>query len=343
MSRVVGLGVLGVALMALALTWHTAHGQGPLVFAIQPARGSLDDATRGAYFTYSLTPGAAIDDAVAITNSSDTAIRLKFYAADAITAINGGTSFAGAAERPTDVGSWLSAGITEVQLPPHQQLTVPFSMRVPAGATPGDHIAGWVVEAGPSGAAIQGLGANVTERAGVAVVVSVPGPTQEKLALGSMCLNQETGSDYFEVPVENQGNVITRGSGAFRLATEDGSEVFTRPVELGAILPQDRTSLRIDSPRDPGAGSYVAELTLSQINGQETRTVSNIKVGKEKANGCLASAVAAEEKPGGGIPYFPSPPGGSTPWLILILLIALLFALMALREFVIRRRLKADR
>ncbi len=81
------------------------------------------------------------------------------------------------------------------------------------------------------------VSASVTERAGVAILVHVPGATTEKLAIGTACFNQETGSRYFEVPVKNQGDILTAATGTFELETEAGEHVFDRPVELGTVIP----------------------------------------------------------------------------------------------------------
>lgn len=182
------------------------------------------------------------------------------------------------------------------------------------------------------------MGAAVIERVGVAVVVRVPGPTQEQLTLGGLCLNQETGSNYFEVSVANDGNVLTRGAGNLTLTTKDGDVVFDRPVELGTVLSGDDTLLRIDAPLDPGPGSYVAELSLRQPNGTEIQAISDIDIGSEKINGCLAGApdVTPPEPEG----WLSSLPGGDLPWLIIVLvaLVVLLVAVLGAREIVWRRR-----
>jgi hypothetical protein len=124
------------------------------------------------------------------------------------------------------------------------------------------------------------------------------------------------------------------------LSTEGGEEVFNRPAELGNVIPLDGTLLRLDAPFDPGAGKYVAELTLTQPDGRTVEARSDIKIGENKVNGC--SFVGAEEQaPEQGVPYLGSLPGGGTPWLLMILLAVLMTILMGVREYAIRRRMKA--
>ncbi len=318
---------------------RAAHGQSPLVFSIQPAQGSVGTAARGSYFTYTLGPGSGTDDQVVVTNSGSEPAELTLYASDGITSINGSTAFAANGETRSNVRSWLTAGLSGMSVPAGQSLAVPFHVQVPVDAAPGDHVAGWVVEAPPR-SAVGGVGASVVERAGVAVVVRVPGPAEERLTLGTICLNQETGSNYFETPVSNEGNVLTKADGALTLETKDGQEVFNRPAEIGNVVPNDSTLLRLDAPFDPGRGEYVATISMRQPDGREVQATSEIKIGSDKVNGCTAAVAGAQDEPSAGIPYFGTPPGGSTPWLILFALIALLASLLALREYMIRRSLK---
>ncbi len=329
--------VSAVALLTLAVFVNVAQGQGLANFGIRPANVSDDDPTGGAYFTYSLEPGARVEDQAVVVNDGEEPVALKLYAADGVTAIGGGTAFAAADEERNGVRSWLSTDATEMELAAGERVTVPFTLQVPPDARPGDHMAGWIVE-GPPKTGGSGVAATVIERVGVAVVVRVPGPTQERLSLGGLCLNQETGSNYFEASVENDGNVLTKANGSLSLTTKDGTEVFDRPVELATVLPGDKTLLRLDAPLDPGPGSFVAELTLKQPNGTNIHSISDIKIGDEKVNGC--EVVSPEDRPSTETRGAFSLPGGDISWLIVILvaLVVLLVTVLGAREIVWRRR-----
>jgi len=331
----------GLAVSALPTD---VHGQSFGSFGIRPTHTSEDDPSGGAYFTYNLQAGSVMSDEALVVNNNAGPVSLKLYAADGATAINGGTAFAASEEERNGVRSWLSIDTSSVDLEAGESAPVPFSVQVPSSATPGDHIAGIIVEAPPKAGPGGGIGAAVIERVGVAVVIHIPGPSDEALSLGNICLNQETGSNYFEVPVANDGNVLTRAEGTLSLANDDGSEVFRRDVVLGTVLPSDRTELRMDAPFDPGAGSYVASLTLTRTDGTDVETASAINIRDVKTNGC-ASAVAGEEEP--PQPGDPSGPGSfeesggvGFPWLIAVLgaVTIALAGLLAMRELVWRRR-----
>jgi len=318
------------------------HGQSIGSFGIRPTRTTEDDLSGGAYFNYNLQAGAGISDEALVVNNSAGPVSLSLYAADGATAINGGTAFAGNEEDRNGVRSWLSIETSNVDLPAGESVPVPFSLQVPATATPGDHVAGIIVEAPPKAGPGGGIGAAVIERVGVAVVVHIPGPSDEALTLGNICLNQETGSNYFEVPIANDGNLLTRAEGTLRLEYDDGSEVFQRDIVLGTVLPGDSTELRMDAPFDPGPGAYVANLTLTRSDGTDVETASAVNIDEDKTNGCASAVTGEGQQPGD-----PSRPGSSEegdgfgfPWLIALLgtLAIGLAALLAMRELAWRRR-----
>jgi len=329
----------GFATMALP---REAHGQSMGSFGIRPTTTAVDDPSGGAYFTYDLAPGSTRSDEALVMNNGTGPITLKLYAADGVTAINGGTAFAGAEEDRNGVRSWLSVDTTDVILQPGETLAVPFSVQVPADATAGDYVAGLIVEAPPKAGPTGGMGAAVVERVGVAVAVHVPGPSEESLTLGEICLNQVKGSNYFEVPVTNDGNALTRASGSLQLERPDGIEVFSREVLLGTVLPGDSTHLRMDAPFEPGPGDYVANLTLERSDGTDVSSSSEVRIEDTKVNGCQSAVAGAGSSPGSDDRpdgFFMSD-GGGFPWLIVLLLgILTAAALLSLRELAWRRRL----
>lgn len=270
------------AVVALLTGAGKVWGQGGVTFGIRPAAESA-----GAYFAYTLEPGAKKTDSALVTNSGGAALTLQVYSADAITASGGGTAFGAFGERRTGVGAWVSTPQAQLNLAAGATVAVPVTIAVPLGMAPGEYVAGIVVEAPPrAGAAGGTVNTIVTERAGVAIVVRVPGTAVEKLAVGSFCFNQETGSRYFEIPVRNVGAVVSTANGTFRLETEKGVHVFERVVELGSVIPTLDTVVRVHSPQDPPPGKYVARLSLRQKDGQEVQRDSSITVPEKRANGC---------------------------------------------------------
>src|SRR3989304_506789 len=101
--------VAAAALAALALLPGAASAQSPLVFGIQPSQSSANTPSGSSYFTYTLAPGAGLDDMVVISNNGAEQVILNLYAADGITSINGSTAFAAAGDIRTNTNTWLNA------------------------------------------------------------------------------------------------------------------------------------------------------------------------------------------------------------------------------------------
>jgi len=336
--------IVVILLLGAAGNGNLAEAQGGVQFSIQPDRNAGQE---DAYFTYTAKAGETIDDEALVISTGGEAVTLKLYAADAITAIGGGTAFAGRDEDRTGVRAWVRPSLAEVSLSPGGRQTIPFTVVVPAAAAPGDHVAGLVVEAPPKQGQSGGVQTSVTERVGVAVVVRIAGEAREELALGGICLNQETGSNYFQVPVANNGNILSRPSGEFILQRQRGSEVFRKPIDPATILPRDATFLRIDAPSDPGTGRYTAIVHLNQTDGRVAEESSDIRIRDEKVNGCqatdaipaatavvLGQEVVRDEGDDGGLPVLT---------LSLVGVVVLLAVLLITSEVLRRRRRSAAR
>lgn len=288
-----GVACVGIALAGGATRVRAQNASG-IQFGIQPSGVSSTDAGKGAYFSYTLAPGAEIKDSAIVMNTGPAALALKLYAADGLTAIGGGTAFGAAEEQRFGVLSWLASDNNQLWVAPGGRLVVPFQVRVPSDATPGDHVAGWVVEAPPQPGASGNVQTSVTQRASVAVVVRVPGETTDELVIADLCLNQESGSNYVQVSIANMGNALTKASGELTVSNRGGQEVARVPFDVGTVLPADGTYVRVALPADPGSGDYVAGATLRQADGRETHAESQVKIAGTKANGC---AVISEVSP----------------------------------------------
>ncbi|WP_165350482.1 WxL protein peptidoglycan domain-containing protein [Xylanimonas protaetiae] len=96
------------------------------------------------HFEYAANHGEAITDGFEVHNPGTDPMTLAVYAADAFTTADGHLDLRTDGEDATGVGAWLSTGGTTVTVAPGQSADVPFTLRVPAGATPGDHVGGVV-------------------------------------------------------------------------------------------------------------------------------------------------------------------------------------------------------
>ncbi|KOV70851.1 hypothetical protein ADL00_08490 [Streptomyces sp. AS58] len=193
-------------------------------------------------FTYNLPPGARVTDALAVVNRSERTIKLRVYASDAFTTPSGGIDLLAADKKPSDVGSWITMKSTTVTLKSQKSAVVPFTLTVPADATPGDHSGGVVTSLITE---TEGKTVRLDRRLGSRLHLRVSGPLEPALQVTDMhaeyrgTLNPAgSGSMQVTYTVANTGNVrlkarqLIRTSGLFGLVNQDA-----RLADLPEILP----------------------------------------------------------------------------------------------------------
>ncbi|MEU6242688.1 DUF916 domain-containing protein [Streptomyces sp. NPDC047024] len=119
-----------------------SSGDGEISWGAAPADNGVGKGR--SRFVYALTPGSRVTDALSVVNRGDGTIRLRVYASDAFTTPSGGLDLLAGDKKPRDVGSWITMKSTTLTLKSQESATVPFTLDVPADATPGDHSGGVV-------------------------------------------------------------------------------------------------------------------------------------------------------------------------------------------------------
>ena len=269
MSKKLLIALLGVGLVFLAGP-GIAQADHDLRFGIRPTKAFEDRPETFSYFSYEISPGDVLSDEALVINSGDVAAVIELYAADGITAVNGGTAFAKQDQEPTGVKHWLSLAMTEIVLGPGEEMVVPFTVTVPPDASPGQHVAGLVVAA-PSGGAVpsgeEGSGqfsAIVVQQVGVAVVIDVPGPHAAGLEITGACLKEQDDlGAVFVVAVRNTGNVFVRGEGSLMVMDRDGLELASNPLKMGTVLAGDATVFQVRHPVHLNDGDYLVNAVLN--------------------------------------------------------------------------------
>lgn len=268
-NLLIPLAGLGLALLA----WSgIAQAEGNVSFGIRPTKayeGNPESFGSFGYFVHSLAPGGSLSDEAMVMNSGDVPVTLKLYAADAVTAIEGGTAFANEGEEKNGVASWLALPVSELTLEPGEERVVPFTISVPADASPGQHVAGLVLEAAPSGEApLSGEGevqfaVKVVRRAGVAVLIDVPGPHVAGLEISGAGLRQQDDQGAtFVVAVRNTGNIFVRGEGSLVIKDRQGTELASIPLKMDTVLPGDATTFQVTHPVRLADGDYLLSAVL---------------------------------------------------------------------------------
>ncbi|GAA4468246.1 WxL protein peptidoglycan domain-containing protein [Phytohabitans houttuyneae] len=129
-------------------------------------------------FEYGLKPGEEVSDWVAVSNLGTKPLKVSVYATDAFNAPDGGFALLPASEQPKDVGSWITLPRRDYTVPVGKRVDIPFRVKVPANAEPGDHIGGLIAGATESTTNEQGQQVNVERRIASRVYLRVDGPAQ---------------------------------------------------------------------------------------------------------------------------------------------------------------------
>ncbi|MFI0085925.1 WxL protein peptidoglycan domain-containing protein [Streptomyces bobili] len=136
------------------------------------------------YFYVSADRGQTIEDKVVVVNRTDRPLTFKLYAADAYnTARDGGFAVRTPGERMRGVGAWAKPAKDRVTVPGRKSVTVPFTIRVPADAEPGDHPGAIVALDERVEQAGAGVALGVRRAVGARVYLQVGGPTLPALAV----------------------------------------------------------------------------------------------------------------------------------------------------------------
>ncbi|MFJ9818267.1 WxL protein peptidoglycan domain-containing protein [Streptomyces sp. NPDC101151] len=139
------------------------------------------------YFYLSADPGQTLTDKVALANKTGEPLTFRLYAADAYnTARDGGFAVRTLKEHMRGVGAWAKPATSRVTVPGHKTVTVPFTLRVPQGAEPGDHPGAIVAldERIDPGSGKLALG--VQRAVGARVYLRVSGPTLPAISVEHM-------------------------------------------------------------------------------------------------------------------------------------------------------------
>ncbi|RLK23855.1 uncharacterized protein DUF916 [Micromonospora sp. M71_S20] len=191
-------------------------------------------------FTYKLDPGAKLTDHVAVTNHSARPLTLNLYASDAFTTAQGGFDLLAGDRQPTDVGAWVRIPRRTLTIPSTSRLNVPFTLTVPANATPGDHAGGIVASLAATSADAQGNQVAVDHRVGARIYLRVTGELQPALTVENLrvrhtgSLNPLAGGTLTATfTVRNTGNVRLTGRPALGVAGPFG--LGRRSVEAAAL------------------------------------------------------------------------------------------------------------
>ncbi|HEU5332409.1 MAG TPA: DUF916 domain-containing protein [Actinocrinis sp.] len=223
-------------------------------FGIQPATAKGPDSRDG--FTYEATPGAMKVDYVAITNYTTQQVSLHVYATDAYNAQDGGFTVLPSTTKPRDIGLWIELPRQFLTIPGKTTVVMPFTLRVPANASVGDHAGGIMAALTTMAYDAKGNQVAIESRVGSRVALRVPGKLSGAVTVTAVSVSYHdplnpfgAGSATVSYTVNNTGNVRLSGTQSVRVSSLVGGSKDSEPVaNIKELLPGDsvRVTTRVN-------------------------------------------------------------------------------------------------
>lgn len=204
------LGLSAVAAGAGAATPGTAKQGDGTAWSVRTVANKFG-ADRQNY-SYTLNPGGSVKDALAIVNHGTVPLDLAVYSADGFTTTAGQLDLLTAGATSKNIGRWVTTGKKAIRVAPGATVQVPFTLALPANATPGDYLGGVVTSLTVPDTAQQ---VNVDRRLAIRIRLRVSGDLKPALSVEKMDLDYSgtanplgKGSAKLTYTIRNTGNAI---------------------------------------------------------------------------------------------------------------------------------------
>lgn len=226
-------------------------------FGIGPAASS--GSTGRPYFSYEMGVNGVYRDTAMAVNFAGQPIALSIFATDLGNASNGDISVGLQSQETRDAGGWvhLSPKQSQLLVPARAKapgkVLIPFTIRVPADATPGDHGAAIVAVLSTLGKNAKGENVRLDQRIAVRIYLRVNGPLLPELTIEHLHATYHgvvnplgTGKATVTYTVHNTGNVRLAGRQTVQVTGMFGmkSAVVT-PPNLQLLFPGGTETVRV--------------------------------------------------------------------------------------------------
>jgi hypothetical protein len=301
LGRAAALAALAAALVATASA-ATAWGSGA-TFALKTVTP-----TKTGYFVLKGQPGQTVRGAVRVLNVGAAAGRTGLYSVDATTGQTSGAVYRSRQEPRRDVGAWVKLAKGAVNLAPGQSRVVHFSVRIPAGASAGQHLGGIVAQratgkaTGRANPASPGKGGSFKVRiqalSVLAVQVDVPGAEHPRMALTGIKAGDQPGHQSVLLGIGNTGNVLVKGHGTLKIVDKGGRVVQRSSFGLDTFVPDTHVDFPVYiQGKALVPGGYRGTVSIAYRGHSLTRTFPFTITAAQTAQ--VFGAPAAQQTPGG--------------------------------------------
>jgi hypothetical protein len=259
-------------------------------WSIAPAASTTGATSSRSDFELAAKPGQILTDHFVVANRTAAPITFNLYSADAVnTKVGGAFALKLANEEQIDVGKWITLPTDKLVLPAATQATVPYTIRIPMDAAPGDHSGGIVAQdAMPSIVTKGAVRVPVLEGAGVRVYLRVAGPIHPSLSVTNTqivysypALAWLTGSGKGRVvfDVANTGNMRLNVTVHVKAVNLFGSTIKQyATTSVPALLPGSTAALTEPAIPLPRAGLVRYDISLQSKTASADASVQALLI-----------------------------------------------------------------
>lgn len=238
--------------------------------ALAPGQDAKNQ-TPNSWFTYTMNPGDTYSSYVTASNPGATPIDAYVYSVDGETSPNSGAVPQNRQDPVLENGLWVKPAVSDLTLPAQQQVKVNFTVTVPAGASPGDHLAYICFE--PKNPPKSGGTVQITTviRTTVAVWIKVPGPATFAIKVGSAVIGGPKA--HVDIKLANTGLLMGKPRLTVTLNGPDGYQRTVPPPDcdpshqycgrLDWILPGDGITYSFPWPDALQPGAYTIHVSVT--------------------------------------------------------------------------------
>ena len=250
----------GVALLAL--------GAPPAGAATPSAQVNISPVgTAAPYFTVSVPAGASHRLTVALSNPGRTGAEADTYAANVYTIVNGGFGAGLQGQPGSGVTTWLAYPARTVRLGPGRSEQLSFTVSVPKGTAPGEHVTSLVVQEQAQAKSAGAVALDQVTREALPIVIDVPGRLGPAMTIGTAVPSSFAGRTTIAVSMTNTGNLRLHPDARLVVTNANGRAVGTVAVKMGTVYPGDSTTVEgtLNTALAPGHYTVAADLSDSTL------------------------------------------------------------------------------
>jgi hypothetical protein len=289
---------LGVPAVAAATDSGGLGGIG-----LRPVNLAQTDPATHSYFMPRLRPGGVLTEQAVVSNSGPNRVDLIVSAVDGRTGTTSGAVYANRQDPVRRAGRWVTPGVGRVSVAGHHDVKVSFTVRVPKGASAGDHLAGLAVENVNPTSTGGRFAIRQVLRSVIGIDVSVPGKAQFQPKLSSLAIGRLPGPDVAAVMVgmDDKGLAVGKPQLSVTLDGPAGYHLMLSRT-LDTLLPKDPIVYPFAWRDTLPAGTYQISATITG-GGRISSLTRTMAVGAELKGVSVGSKPSAAPLPGGiGLP-----------------------------------------